>query len=292
MTDGSGHGTADAARALAAAARIAAPGPRRAGAGAVSRLLPAAPSASPLAGESLRPKLERDALISLAVLVVLLLPITVYWLLQRRRRRARALVRAEQEQAARAPYAHNNGEGTADMMRDYFAALPAQPGGYGGARPAGGSRGRAGTGAAAGTRAAGTFADSRLAPADEASRGAGGQLPRSPLTPITRASTPRQPRVSGSPPWDPAPKPEGELPWANAPAPTVPGRRGAAHAAPPTSSIWAAATPGAPGPDAGDDRAAEHAADDSAEPGGKPIYVWNPGATTDTFPQVPRDGGS
>jgi hypothetical protein len=303
-TDGSGHGTADAARALAAAARIAAPGPQRAGAGAVSRQLPAAPSVSPLAGESLRPKLERDALISLAVLVILLLPITVYGLMRRRRTRARALARAEQEQAARAPYAHN-GDGAADMMRDYFATLPAQSGGYGGARSAGASGGRAGTGGDAGTRAAGTFADSRFAAADDAARRTGGQLPRSPLTPITRASASRTPKVSGSPPWDPAPQPEGEVPWASAPAPTVQGRRGAAHAAPPTSSIWAAATPGTPAHEARDDSAAYHEAghheaghhgadDDSAEsgPGGRPIYVWNPGATTDTFPQVPRDGGS
>src|SRR5215472_9326445 len=68
--DGSGHGTVDAVRALAAAEAIAAPRLHRAGDGAVSSgQLPVAPPASALAGENLRPKLERDALISLAVLV-------------------------------------------------------------------------------------------------------------------------------------------------------------------------------------------------------------------------------
>lgn len=265
IADGSGHGTVDAARALAAAAAIAAPSLHRAGDGAVSSTqLPAAPSASPLAGENLRPKLERDALISLAVMVVLLLPITVYWGLKRRRKRARALARAEHEQAARGAFAQN-GDGTADMMREYFATLPGQPG-HGGSRSAAGPAGAVLGGS----------------PADEARR-TGFQIPRSPLTPITRADSQRPPRVSGSPPWEPAAKPQGELPWTNSPAPAALNRRGA-HAAPPTSSVWAAATPGAHAPDAPDENGAE------AEPDGRPIYVWNPSETTETFPQVPRDG--
>jgi subtilisin family serine protease len=270
--DGSGHGTVDAARALAAAAAIAAPGLHRAGDGAVpAGQLPAAPSASPLAGENLRPKLERDAVISLAVLVVLLLPITVYWGLKRRRKRARALARAEHEHAARASFAQN-GDGTADMMREYFATLPGQPG-------HGGSRSAAGPSGPMGTALGGSLADE--------ARRTGFQIPRSPLTPITRAGPQRPPRVSGAPPWEPAPKPEGELPWTNSPAPATLSRRGT-HAAPPTSSVWAAATPGAQGPGAAGDGADESGAEEEA--GGRPIYVWNPTATTDTFPQVPSDG--
>jgi subtilisin family serine protease len=270
--DGSGHGAVDAARALAAAAAIAAPGLHRAGDGRVSSSqLPAVPSASPLAGENLRPKLERDALISVAVLVVLLLPITVYWGLKRRRKRARALARAEHEQSARASFAQN-GDGTADMMRQYFATLPGQPG-HGGSRSAAGPSGPMGT-ALGGS------------PADEARR-TGFQIPRSPLTPSTRAGPQRPPRVSGAPPWEPAPKPQGELPWTNSPAPATLSRRGT-HAAPPTSSVWAAATPGAHAPGAAGDGADE--SDAGAEAGGRPIYVWNPTATTDTFPQVPGDG--
>jgi hypothetical protein len=279
-TDGSGHGTVDAARALTAAATIAAPSLHRAGDGAVSSgVLPSAPSASPLAGENLRPKLERDGLISLAVLVVLLLPTLVYWLRQRRRRRARALARAEQEHAARASFAQN-GDGTADMMREYFAKLPSNPG-RGGARSA--------TAAPGAPR--GTLAEPPFGPADEVARRAAVQIPRSPLTPITRAGPPRPPKVSGSPPWEPAPKPEGEVPWAASPAPAARGRHGA-HAAPATSSIWSAATAGAQGADAHGEQADDDGPDDGTETGGRPIYVWNPSETTETFPQVPRDAGS
>jgi len=269
---GSGHGAVDAAQALAAATAIAAPSLHRAGDGAVSSSqLPAAPSASPLAGENLRPKLERDAIISLAVLVVLLLPITVYWGLKRRRKRARALARSEHEQAARASFAQH-GDGTADMMREYFATLPGQPG-------HGGSRSAAGPSLPPGAVLGGS-------PADEARR-TGFQIPRSPLTPITRAGPQRPPRVSGSPPWEPAAKPEGELPWTNSPAPAALSRRGT-HAAPPTSSVWAAATAGVHPPDAAGEGADESGAE--AETGGRPIYVWNPTASTDTFPQVPSEG--
>jgi hypothetical protein len=298
VTGGSGRGTVDAARALAAAARIAAPRLHRAGDGAVSSgQLPSAPSASPLAGENLRPKLERDALISLAVLVVLLLLVMIYGLMRRGRKRARALARAEQEQAVRASFPHN-GDGTADMMREYFATLPGQPG-HGGSRSAAGASpgGSHGPGLAVdpAARAMGGFPDSAFASADDPARRGGTQVPRSPLTPVTRASPPRPPRVSGTPPWGPAPKPEGELPWANSPAPAALNRRGA-HAAPPTSSIWAAATnhgvhaPDRAGAGPGDRGAGLNGADDEAESGSRPIYVWNPGATTETFPQVPRDG--
>ncbi len=287
LTDGSGHGTVDAARALAEAATIAAPGPRRAGAGAVTRQLPSQPAASPLAGESLRPKLERDAIISLAVLAVLLVPIIVYGLTQRRRRRARELARAEREQAARAPYVRT-GEDAGDMMLDYFAAVPGPAGGYGGSRsaagPAGGSRGRTapgGDGVVA--RGAGTLPDPAFPPADEPAPRAAGQAARGPLAPITRAVTPRPPKVSGQPPWEPAPKPAGELPWANSPAPAALNRRAAAPPAGAPSSIWAVATPG-PADATGDEADADTA--------GRPIYVWNPSATTETFPQVPHDGGS
>jgi Subtilase family len=278
LADGSGHGTVDAARALTAAAAIAAPSLHRAGEGAVSSgVLPAAPSASPLAGESLRPKLERDGLISLALLAVLLLPTLAYGLRQRRRRRARVLARAGQEQVTRASFAQN-GDGTADMMREYFATLPGQPG-RGGARSA--------TAAPGAPR--GTLTEPPLGPADEAARRAAVQIPRSPLTPITRAASPRPPKVSGAPPWDPAPKPEGEVPWASSPAPAARGRHGA-HAAPATSSIWAAATPGTEGADDHAERVRDHGAEDDAQTGGRPIYVWNPGETTENFPRLPRDG--
>jgi len=199
---------------------------------------------------------------------VLLLPITVYWGLKRRRKRARALARAEHEHAARASFAQT-GDGTADMMREYFATLPGQPG-------RGGTRSAVGP---AGTSLGG--------PAADEARRTGFQIPRSPLTPITRADPQRPPKVSGSPPWEPAAKPEGELPWTNSPAPATLSRRGT-HVAPPASSLWAAATAGAHAPEGAGDGADENGAEEEA--GGRPIYVWNPTATTDTFPQVPGDG--
>ena len=123
-------------------------------------------------------------------------------------------------------------------------------------------------------------------PADEGRR-TGFQIPRSPLTPITRTGPQRPPKVSGAPPWEPAARPEGELPWTSNPAAAPLNRRGT-QAAPPTSSLWAAATAGAHVPEAADDGADENSAE--AEQGGRPIYVWNPTATTDTFPEVPSDG--
>ena len=77
--NGSGHGTVDAAKALAAAAAIAKPGPSRAGDNAVpAQQLPTLPPAQPQASDRLTPKLQRAAVLSLAVLVVLLIPILIY----------------------------------------------------------------------------------------------------------------------------------------------------------------------------------------------------------------------
>jgi hypothetical protein len=90
---GSGFGTADATRALAAAASIAGP-QGRAGGGAVSRSQPDVPAVSGQQAITKR-AVTRAALISGAVLIVLLIPIGILaWL--RRRRRA-------QDQAAAVP---------------------------------------------------------------------------------------------------------------------------------------------------------------------------------------------
>jgi hypothetical protein len=291
---GSGHGTADAAHALAAAARIAAPALRRAGAGAVSRQLPRAPSGSPQASDTMRLGLERDALISLSVLGFLLLATMTYWLRGRRRARARALAQARREQAARAPYAPN-GDTAAGVMREYFAALPGQAGNGDYAADSydasgSGTRGRAAHGT--GMNGAAILADPAISSGagDDAAPRTGVQFPRSPLTPITRAGTPRPPKVSGTPPWEPAQKPEGELPWTSSPAPPALPRRGPAHAMPAAGSIWDGPIAGAHSFDAAADPAADGGDDGNAQSGGRPIYVWNPGAATDTFPQVPPNG--
>jgi len=376
LADGSGHGTVDAARALAAATAIAKPGPPRAGAGAVPRTLPAAP-AVPFIDKSLAKTLVRDALISLALLVVLLLPIVAYALVRRRRARAKTAPRAEREpgtpRGARSAYVPP-ASSHAEEMLEYFATMPA-PAGARSARPPDGGAGPGWGSAPSG-------------PADT-NPGAGNGAPagRLPLTPVSRPTANRAPAsVSGTPPWEPAAKPDSELPWVTRPAPSFRGDRApavppapaprpvtpapsapvappapgapwaahtdaspAAHAdaspatdtdAPPTvagpqnppppaqdspspargsawdtpardsvwdtparDSVWDArpadapepaaepATAAGPGADQ-DSRADENGGpDEDVDPDIGPIFVWNPGASTETFPRVPRDDG-
>jgi hypothetical protein len=293
MSDGSGHGTADAARALAAAKVIAGSGLSRADAGAISRAQPGAPSV-PFISQALAPKIKRDALISGAVLVVLLLPIILYALMRRRRRRARQAARPEHEQIVRAPYAAQSGDTQAEQMLQYFAAVPPQAESVVSApqqpvasaqSAAAGSAGRArGNG-----RAGGAFGDNGQQAPDEAGR----RFLRSPLGAARRAAA-RPPKVSGTPPWEPAPKPDTELPWAAAPPPALPRRVPVplpAPSAPAAESLWARAAAAAPAPATENGKA--DGASEAAEPGIRPIYVWNPGANTETFdafPSVPSRG--
>jgi len=343
--NGSGHGTADAARALAAAAAIAKPVPARAGAGAVARPLPAAPSV-PFIDRGLGQTLLRDALISLAVLLVLLLPIAAYVLVRRRRTRTRTLARADRELGARSAYVPGNGSAHADEMLEYFAAMPGEPAGSRAARfPDAAGRGSA-------------VEDTYPGP------GASGPV-RLPRTPMTWAHAPRTPaKVSGSPPWEPARQPDSELPWTAPGAPTPPVSPPPVIRPPRVTPSARAATPGSRPAPAG--RWREPADDDAPEPAGPaepsgtaeppgaaepsgtaepagiaesagaaepagsaepadaaetasaaetswpgtrggtadeggpahvgdepdsgPIFVWNPGASTESFPTVPRDG--
>ena len=282
--NGSGHGTVDAAKALAAAATIAKPGPNRAGDNAVpAQQLPTLPPAQPQASDRLTPKLQRAAVISLAVLVVLLVPILIYVIARRRRRRGLA----GPESAVPAAYARNGG-GQADQMLEYFAAMPAEPSGSraaGGAWPGprvSGPPSSLGPGYAR----AGSFGESGPATGDDLLPRRGETPARAPLTPITRASAVRPPKVSGAPPWGPAPRPEGELPWAASPTPMGLGRRPPLHNVPapaPASSIWDTGGLGLPGP------AFEPEAEGEADAVGRPIYVWNPSAPTETMPAQRRD---
>ena len=84
---GSGYGIADAAGALKAAAAMVEPHGQRAGTGAVARVAPVTPAVHAPA-PSLARKLRLDGAISLAVLLVLLLPVTVFALVRRYRTRA------------------------------------------------------------------------------------------------------------------------------------------------------------------------------------------------------------
>jgi hypothetical protein len=307
--DGSGHGTADAERALAAAKVIASTGsPVRADAGAVTRAQPAAPSV-PFISQALKPKIERDGLLSGGLLVVLLVPIIVFALVRRRRRKARRAL----EVPVRAPYAARGGESQDEQLLQYFAAVPPQAENMSGPQaavaPAQPAPSR-GPGYARGNgNFTGTFADtSAQAPDDPARHMA--QFSRSPLPPPRRTAA-RPPKVSGTPPWEPAAKPDTELPWATSPPPPLPKRAPmpmplpapaapaapvapvapAASAAPAGESLWARAAAGPAAPAAENGKA--ETASDVAEPGIRPIYVWNPGASTETFetfPSVPSRG--
>ena len=287
--NGSGHGTVDAAKALAAAAVIAKPGPSRAGDNAVpAQQLPTLPPAQPQASDQLTPKLKRAAAVSLAVLVVLLIPILIYVIVRRRRRRGLPGL-AGPEPAVPAAYGRNGGGGKADQMLEYFAAMPAEPGGSraaGGAWPGprvSGPPSSLGPGYAR----AGSFGESGPPTGDDLIPRRSDPPARSPLTPITRASAAR-PKVSGAPPWGPAPRPEGELPWAASPTPMGLGRRPPLHSVPtpasaPASSVWDTGALSMPG------QGLEPEAEAEADAVGQPIYVWNPSASTETMPAQRRD---
>jgi hypothetical protein len=139
-----------------------------------------------------------------------------------------------------------------------------------------------------------------------------------------RVAPPQAPKTSGRPPWEPAPEPAGEVPWSRSPMPQTGGARmfptgqPSTPAAPapampaseppePELSPWDAiaqeAWPGGPsapkrpapprgrgpangapgqGRDPGDGRPGEDPA-----AGSRPIYVWNPGASTETIQAIP-----
>jgi hypothetical protein len=294
MSDGSGHGTADAARALAAAKAIAGPGLPKAGAGEVARTQPATPPV-PFVDQALAPKIKRYGSISGALLVVLLVPITAFGLVRRHRTRASQPASPEQEPTARTPYAHHEG-GQADQMAQYFAGVPAQPAdsAHAAGTGAGPAAARNSTYARGTGSFSGTFADTGSQSGDDSRVG---QLPRPPRSGVTRSTASRPAKVSGSPPWEPAAKPDTELPWAASPAP-LPRRTPIPLPAAPAGaaeSIWS--KPADSRPTAAAETAAAEGGEGGAggdtgtQPSLRPIYVWNPGASTDTFPSVPARGG-
>jgi hypothetical protein len=248
---GSGHGTVDAQRALAAAGAIAAPASERAGAGALTWTRPGSPGAAPVSSDGLAPRVLRAAIISAGVLILLLAAILAYRAVGRRRRRERkdtsvSVEWARSTQNAYAPY----GPGEADRMLEFFAAPSNDPAvradpfsqlqgasvGIGAATSAaagsGSGSGGGDSGAAGGGAASGSAGNSSAA-----SAGVGAWVP---LGPASRVQS-RQPRVSGAPPWEPAAQPDSELPWASVPGPATAtaAMRPAMHGADPASdSIW------------------------------------------------------
>jgi serine protease len=340
IEDGSGYGAANAARALTKASVIAGPLGQRPSARATAQRAPTPPPVSSTAS-SLATKVLRAVVISAGVLIALLLPITAYAAVGRRRARRVAHPGWERDPALerleRLNRLHRRGPadrartGTdaADSMLEYFSA-PARP-------PA----------AAADPPPAGRPA--ARAPAGRPPRGPVPAL--GPIPPLGQVSLPaaprsaaRQPRVSGAPPWEPAPRPDSEFPWGSgSPSPPVRPASPAvtanpapashrlgprqpppsAAAAPAAASSGAAAGPWASAPVPGQDGQPGQAAgpgaeqgrgagqgqragqgqgagqgrgagqgpdpDRDADPGTGPIYMWNPGASTESFSVVPRD---
>jgi serine protease len=253
--DGSGFGTADAEGALAAAAKIAAPGPPRAGSGAVAAQVPAAPAA-PVISDQLKTRLYRDGLISVIVLAVLLLSTLAYQVTVRRRTRAARRPGTDLRPATRVPYAHNAARDV-DVMSEYFAPL-SEPDGSGYAHAIGSAG---------------------------ASTAMAGLLPR-PLVAPPRPAIARPPEVSGSPPWDPAPKPDSDLPWMSRSVPSLPRRRVPAQPMPaPAAGLPWGADPGA----ARKPAAAAQEADAATTEARARLYVWNPGQTGENFAALPAE---
>lgn len=390
QSDGSGAGTVDAARALAAAARMAevvpASGPS-AGSGTAATQAPSALSAVH-SGRNLMGTLRTDAGIAVVIFFVLVLPILGYTSL--RRRRARAARLAKVRASAQVPARGTGQTAAAGAGQHVYSAAPVGPAPVGPATvgPATVSPGLPGTmpatgtgaGTASNTRASGesTFPGSAfprsafpgVTPFPDAEPGRGAapvrgappftDAPPVPDTPPVRAAAPfpgaahgaepdstagpiagpaepggpagsitashrmgvtRAPRVSGSPPWEPAQRPAGEVPLSRpapvAAGPAVPAPTGLpipipAAPEPPAPDIsrWDAiaeeAWPGGPGAAArlhapgpqprgpatnGVRGAARESGSGQDEDGGpaRPIYVWNPSAQAGNVPPAPSD---
>ena len=323
---GSGYGTADAQRALRAATAMAEPRGQRAYTGSAARVAPVTPAVQ-VTQPGLRSKLERDAVISLGVLLILLLPAMVLAFVRWRRTRDEAdSGRADDYDDLERRLA-NTGAGVAERMEflpspsagagRYGAAGPGSP--YGslgaderlaGAGTAGGPGAFAGAGGYLAPRSFSGSSAGGMAGSDDQLDGGGGAFPgpgpaeRSPRAPILRGLNGRA-QVSGHPPWEPAAKPDGELPWAAAPAPPAATPFGTAspRPGPAAGSLWDAAaasaraaalgsaqSPAAGAADLPEDAAAGSSQD--ADPASDPMYGWSQTETTETFPAIGEDDES
>ena len=267
---GSGYGTVDALAALRAATAMAEPHGQRAFTGSVARVAPMIPTVR-AARNDLRAKLERDAILSAGVLLILLVP-AVMLAIVRRRSRAEdpefddSYDDLEQQLA-------NAGAGLPEQLEFLPAPSPATgPGHSFAARGPGGAAGPGSDERLAGPDAFGganTYAGAGSYVAPSSFTGASGMASASSHPDAGLAAFPgrlpppagrpapapgtvagpgtgpghgdRVPRprgingrakVSGNPPWEPAAKPESELPWAAVPAPPAATPFGAASPRP------------------------------------------------------------
>jgi hypothetical protein len=215
LSNGSGYGALNAAKAFSAAATLGTPVKTQAGAGALPRVTPR-PAAAGAGAQSLMSQLLRAGEISAGVLVFLLLIVLGYALAGRRRRPSKlpAAMAAQWTTGhtqSRYPHAPLT---DADRMLELFGAPAAAP-----------DRSTDWVDAAALPSAASLPGEfwrddgdlfAATSQAGEAARAAG-------PGPASRAVTSRA-SVSGAPPWEAAAQPEGELPWSDGPTrQTVPG---------------------------------------------------------------------
>ncbi len=248
---GSGYGTADAQRALRAATAMAEPRGQRAYTGSAARVAPVTPAVQ-VTQPGLRSKLERDAVISLGVLLILLLPAMVLAFVRWRRTRDEAdSGRADDYDDLERRLA-NTGAGVAERM-EFLPSPSAGAGRYGAAGP--------------GSPYGSLGADERLAGAGTAGgpgafAGAGGYLAAA--TPFGTAS-PRPGPAAGSL-WD------------------------AAAASARAAALGSAQSPAAGAADLPEDAAAGSSQD--ADPASDPMYGWSQTETTETFPAIGEDDES
>jgi len=224
---GSGFGVVDAMAALKTATRMAEPKGQAAGANSVPRMLPMTPAVTSTR-TTLAHKIERDTLLSLALLVALLALVGLIVLARRYRPGSRRDAEAAPPQPADRPLLASVGAGSQPPPE----FLPAP--GPGGAHYPPGFEPGFGSGAFGGPGRPGLNGDTHLNGAS-ALGGLGPQADAAPFPPAPaagrhhsadspgrsrhggRAAQPR-PKVSGRPPWEPALKPESELPWTAGPA--------------------------------------------------------------------------
>ena len=325
LATGSGYGTVDAAKAITEAAAMSPPHARPASLGALPRRMPAVPGV-PSNGSVIARDLVTDGIISAAVLAALLAPIMWYGSIVKRRERELALAAAERAQYTR------RGSGqrgmVADVLLEYFEPQDAPPAiGSPGGRPVPGSRYQprpALTGRSTLTSAftprpllpapaaqarpspgSGEWAsaDTRIPQNSQASDAWASADAESRERPGQAGQTLRHAPVAGSPPWEPAPQPTGELPWAVYPGPAQgpamrgtfgpdsqhgtqgqPGHHGpyspATSQAPP-ESVWGqepvtrSSAPHAMFEPDPRDAYAERPDASRTDSGGRPIYIWD-----------------
>lgn len=344
-SDGSGYGTADAARALAVAASLA---PAR------STPATSAPSATPTSAVPAPGAAGHGAgnltvlLAGAGIALAALLALTLVVVRMRRRRRSGASRPAGRGTAGRTGARHpSRAAAPSSPGQAGYPSVPAgaavggtsRPGGRAGPGRAGSSPGdrRPATGAEAIERAVGRAFPASAFPASQAGTQDGMDAdadapggPRAGGTAGTghspggyRAGTERRPKVSGGPPWGPAPRPDSELPWTREAATPPVGSEPLPHRYPSSEgrSVWDTIAeevwPGGPGVDqrgprfsptsgpaqaesTGDVRrpaqghpASEGEALPPSRDAGRAVTSgpqhgqWNPGAATETFTAVP-----